>query len=435
MHLLVVGLSYKTTPLEIREQFSFITSTLDNPTECPPSLQAQFKQNGSTDKNIQESCVLSTCNRLEYYAVVQNPTTALAEIIARFSQTCHISASAFQSYLYHHQDEAMVKHLMRVATGLDSMVLGEAQILGQVVKAYQDALSRLTIGSTLARLFETAIRAGKRARKETKIGQNPTSISSIALRLAQSQVGDLAECVTLVLGAGEMGHLTVQNLVSQGVKKLLIANRTYERAVELAAQWGAETLPFAQLEHGLAQASLVITSTGAAEPILQPEQVRRAMQNRPNQPLVIIDIAVPRDVAPEVDQLAGVHLYNIDHLQTQLADNLKARQQEVPLVEAIIADEAAGYMNWRRSLQAVPTITHLRGQFEHTRQRELERALNRLGDLAEREQEIIAELSYRLMNKFLHHPTVRLREQSAQGNGELFASVAKELFALEENPL
>lgn len=434
MYLLAIGLNYKTAPLEIREQLSFTTSTLCAFLESLPR-QTRADQNGHSSETIYESCVLSTCNRLEYYALVQEPQAAFESIINLFSQTCHLSDSAFRPYLYSYQDDAVVQHLMRVTAGLDSMVLGEAQILGQVVKAYQMALAHQTIGSTLSRLFEMAIRAGKRVRKETAIGLNPASISSVALRLAQEQIGDLAGRTGLVLGAGEMGQLTVQNLVSHGVTNLLIANRTRKRAEHLAAQWDATPLTFDQLEIGLRQADLVITSTDAPHTVLHQHQVNQAMQSRSDRPLVVIDIAVPRDVDAEVGEIAGVHLYNIDHLQTRLAQNLQARRQEVPEVEAIIAQETANFIDWRRALSAVPTITHLRGQFEYTRQRELERALNRLNGLDEKDQEIIAELSYRLMNKFLHYPTVRLREETAQGNGELYTSVARDLFALEENPL
>ena len=434
MHLLAIGLNYKSTPLEIREQLSFTPATLCAFLEQLPS-QVRSAQNGRRDEELFESCVLSTCNRLEYYALVQTPSVATERIINRFSQACHLSERAFRSYLYAYQDEAAVRHLMRVTAGLDSMVLGEAQILGQVVKAYQTALAHRTIGSTLSRLFEMAIHAGKRVRKETNIGLNPASISSVALRLAREQIGDLSGRTGLVLGAGEMGHLTVQNLVSHGVTKLLIANRTQERARQLAAQWDATPLTFDQLEVGLTKADLVIASTGAPHTVLHRHQVSRAMQRRADRPLVVIDIAVPRDVDAEVGDLPGVHLYNIDHLQSKLAHNLQTRRQEVPGVEGIIAQEAANFLEWRRSLSAVPTITDLRGQFDHTRQRELERALNRLNGLDRKDREIITELSYRLMNKFLHHPTIRLREESAHGNGELYTSIARELFALEETPL
>ena len=431
MHLLAIGLNYRTAPLEIREQLTFTSSELCAFLEDLPR-QGGPAQNGSRDGALYESCVLSTCNRLEYYTLVQSPPAATEKIINLFSQACHLPSSTFRPYLYTYQDKAAVQHLMLVAASLDSMVLGEAQILGQVVTAYQTALAHNTIGSTLSRLFEMAIHAGKRVRKETDIGLNPASISSVALRLAQERIGNLAGRTGLVLGAGNMGHLTMQNLVSHGVTNLLIANRTQERARQLAEQWDATPLTFDQLETGLRQADLVIASTSAPHTVLHQHQVSRAMQSRPDRPLVVIDIAMPRDVDAEVGELPGVYLYNIDHLQTQVAHNLQARRKEVPEAETIIAEEMANFMNWRRSLSAVPTITDLRDQFEGTRQLELERALNRLSDLDEKDREVIIDLSRRLMNKFLHHPTVRLREETAQGNGELYTSVARDLFALEE---
>jgi glutamyl-tRNA reductase len=427
MHLLAIGLNHKTAPLELREQLSFSSATL-----CAfLDRQHQHQSKANQTDTLLENVIVSTCNRLEYYALVQSPQTAAETIIELLSQAFQVSSPAFRSHLYYLQDEDVVNHLMRVASGLDSMVLGEAQILGQVVEAYQLAQAHHTADTILSRLFEKAIHAGKRARTETGIGLNPASISSIAIRLAQQHLGDLSNQVVMILGTGEMGILAVKALRKQGVKKLLIVNRTKKRADQLAAEWDATVLTFDQLETGLGQADLVVGSTAAPHPVLHQYQVAHVMKTRPEQPLLIVDIALPRDVDPNVNEVPDVYLYNIDDLQNQIADSLKARQQEIPKVETIIAEETTEFMNWYCSLNVVPTITNLRQQFETIRQQELKRALNRLQDLDEREQKIITELSQRLMNKFLHQPTVRLRAEAAQGNGITYLSAIRELFALE----
>jgi glutamyl-tRNA reductase len=430
MHIFVIGLNYKSTPLELREQLSFTSSTfcaflnqLDR-----PQLHSNLAPKSS---HTLESVVVSTCNRLEYYTLTPKPEPAREEIINRLGRAFEIPSSVFRPHLYSLQDEAAIDHLMRVAAGLESMVLGESQILGQIAHTYQSALAHNTAGPILSRLFEMAIHAGKRARTETMIGHNPASVSSIAIRLAQQQLGNLADRVVMILGVGEMGSLATKTLSKQGVKKLLIVNRTKERADQEAAQWNATALTFDQLELGLSQADLVISSTAAPHPVLHTYQVARAMETRSERPLLIIDIALPRDVEENVGKLPGVHLHNIDQLQSQLADNLKDRQREIPKVEAIITQEIEVFMNWYCSLDVVPTITSFRQQFEMIRQQELERALNRLQGLDEREQKIVAELSHRLLNKFLHKPTARLRQEATRGNGIMYTTALHELFALD----
>jgi glutamyl-tRNA reductase len=431
MHLLATGLNHKSAPLELRERLSFTSSTLCAFLEQLGQVQSEAVQPPKSSDSLYESIVVSTCNRLEYYTLTPNPELARQEITNLLSQTFQISPAAFQSHLYHWQDEAAVTHLMRVATGLDSMVLGEAQILGQLVTAHQSAAAHHTAGPILSRLFEMAIHAGKRVRTETDIGLNPASVSSVAVRLAQRHLGDLSSKVVVVLGAGEMGALTVKALLKQGIKKLLIVNRTKERVNQLANQWNTTALSFDQLVEAMRQADLVISSTGAPHTVLHYSQVVRAIEDRSERPLLIVDIAIPRDVEAEIEKLPNVHLYNLDHLQTQVADNLEARRQEIPKVEAILAQETTTFTNWYRSLDIVPTIVSFRKQFEAIRQQELKRTLNRLEGLSEREQQLVSELSQRLLNKFLHQPTVHLRAEAAHGNGIMYAHALHKLFALE----
>ena len=435
MHLLAVGLNHKTAPLELREKLSCYPATL-----CVSLHESQQRpQNGNGNSvntladELLENVIVSTCNRLEYYALAHNPTTAADAIINLIGQAHQLSIDMLSSHLYQLQDEAVVNHLMQVAAGLDSLVLGEPQILGQLVEAHQIAQTHHATGAILSRLFEKAIHVGKRARTETGIGLNPASIGSLAVRLAQHHLGDLSNLKVLILGTGEMGSLSIKSLVHHGAKNLIIVNRTKQHADELAAQWNATALTFDQLEVGLRQADLVVASTAAPHIVLHQHEVARAMQSRPHHPLLIVDIALPRDVEASVGQLPGVHLYNLDDLQSQATDNLQARQNEIPKVEAIIAAEAAEFMRWYHSLEVVPTITNFREQFEIIRQQELNRALNRLDGLDEHQQKIVSELSRRLLNKFLHQPIVQLRAAAANGDGLKYTTTLQELFGLETN--
>jgi glutamyl-tRNA reductase len=426
MHLLAIGLSHKTAPVELREQLSFSSATV-----CAFLNENKKTISINAPTLADESVVLSTCNRLEYYTLAKNPQAATRVVIKLMSQFSQLPIAAFETHLYQRQDETAINHLMRVAAGLDSMVLGESQILGQLVQAYQSAQTHSTVGPILSRLFEKAIHAGKRARTETNIGLNPASISSIAIQLAQHHLGNLANQTVMILGAGEMGHLTIKALVKHGIKELLVVNRTKERADQLAAQWAATPLTFDQIDAGLLQADLLVTSTAAPHAVIHYHQIAQIMQQRPHRPLLIIDIALPRDVETTVEQIPNVHLYNIDSLQGQLEDNLKAREHEIPKVESIIEQETADFLQWYYSLNVVPTITSFREQVDSIRREELERTLNRLSNLSQEEQEIIVELSNRLMNKFLHTPTTQLRTAAANGNGIEYVTALHELFALE----
>jgi len=434
MHLFVIGLSYKSAPLDLRENLSLTPRELNE-------FLAATGPNGPSDP-LQECVVISTCNRLEVYMGVHSLHDAEAEIVRLLSQIRRIPAEAFQRYLYSFQDAQTVHHLMQVAAGLDSMVLGEPQILGQLVTAYHTALAGRTAQACLSRLFEMAIHAGKRARTETAIGHNPASVSSVAVQLAKQHLGDLAQQTVMVLGAGEMGSLTVQALIKQGVRKMHVVSRSQERAQTLAQTWQNDglmrtgeilALTLAHLPQGLADVDVIITSTGATQPVLDQSMVAEAMAVRPERPLFIVDIGLPRDVEAAVGQLPSVHLYNLDDLEAQIAHNLKEREREIPQVRAIIAEETNAFWGWYQARSVVPTITHFRGQFEDIKEQELARTLNRLQHLDQRDQEAVAELAHRLLNKFLHSPTVHLKAEAAQGNGVFSTHALQKLFDLETN--
>lgn len=425
MELLLIGLSHKTAPVEIRERLDFSPNVLR-------SVLTHFDTNHTKAhlQDVREGVILSTCNRVEVYALVANPDIARKSIIKLLSRASGIPPERFSNYLYIQHDEQAAQHLLRVSCGLDSMVLGEPQILGQITESYEAALSQGAAGTVVSALFRAAIHTGKRARTETRIGYNSLSISSVAAGLAQNLLGDLSSRNVLLIGAGEMGTVAVRALMKRGVTDVTVVNRTFKNAEQLAAEWSGKAMAFQQLPEALTQADIAITCTGAPHTILDRKQVEPALVTRPNRPLFLIDIAVPRDINADVTDLPNVYLHDIDDLQSQAEENVRERQAEIPLVEAIVNHELAHFLDWYASLDVVSTITHLRGQMEELRQMELQRLFNRL-DLNEREQELVATMSHRLVNKILHEPTRRLKKEAASGNSATYVSALHHLFDLD----
>src|SRR5262245_30010436 len=322
MKLLLIGLSHKTAPIEIRERLNFSSNALR---AVLTHFDATHHRQAHLE-DVREGVILSTCNRLEVYALVRDPETAGREIIDLLSHSCDSPAEVFSRHLYLLQDEEAIRHLFRVAAGLDSMVLGEPQILGQITEAYEAALSQGAAGTVLSAMFRAAIHTGKRVRTKTKIDINPASISSVAAGLAQRLLGDLSERQVLLLGAGEMGAIAVRALRKRGISFITVANRTFENAERLAEEWGGKAITFQQLPQALAVADIVISSTGAPHTILNREAIEPAMASRPDRPLFLIDIAVPRDIDPNVTEVANVYLRDIDDLQSQADDNVRERE-------------------------------------------------------------------------------------------------------------
>ncbi|MBI1877424.1 MAG: glutamyl-tRNA reductase [Chloroflexi bacterium] len=428
MKILLIGLSHKTAPVEIRERLAFTPATLSSALTHFGALHPEAHL-----EEVLEGVILSTCNRLEVYALVGDADKATAAIINFLSQAHEIAPEALTEYLYIHHDEDAIRYLMRVAAGLASLVLGEPQILGQITAAYQAALAQAAAGTVLSALFRAAIHAGKQARTETTIGLNPASISSVAAGLAGKLLGDLSQRQVLLIGVGEMGAAAVKALIKRGVTQIVVANRTYERAVELAQTWGGQAITFQQLPTALAGADMVITATGAPHPILDRALLEPAMAARSERPLLIIDISVPRNVEADVAELSNVHLHNIDDLQGQADENVRERTAAIPQVESIVAEAVRQFLEWFSSLEVVSTLTALRQQAEQVRQAELERLFHRL-DLPKREQELIAAMSQRLVNKMLHAPTLSLKKEAANGNGAAYLATARQLFVLDGSP-
>jgi glutamyl-tRNA reductase len=423
MHIYCIGLNHQTAQVCVREQLAFSD-------EAVKTALSLFHEGKLTPSGVDELVILSTCSRVELYAAAENLSY---EVLEEFLAGLHgVSLASFKEKLYHYTDEDAVDHLFRVAAGLDSIVLGESQILGQVSHAFDLARENGTAGPVLARLFQTAIFTGKRARTETGIGQNSSSISSIAVKLASRCVPDLTRARVAVLGAGEMAELAVEALRKRGVDQIQVVNRTLERAQLLADRWQGEALTFESLPYVLTASDILITSTGAPHAFIYPEAIHQAVKDRPDRPLVIIDIAMPRDVAPEVGQMAGVALFDLDRLQSHLEEALESREREIPLVESILSEEKAGFQEYLKSLDVLPLIAQIRKQAEALRQAELEKTLRRMPDLSEDERQRIEALTNALVKKLLGRPLVHLKSKSGSPHSAVITTITRDLFGLGE---
>lgn len=402
MNIVVVGLSHKTAPVEIREKLSIPEPVCDK-------AIAQL----CSYPNIEEVAILSTCNRLEIYVVVSETENGIREITQFLSDHSKLPAAALRPYLFVllHQDAVM--HLMRVSAGLDSLVLGEGQILAQVKQCHKLGQEHKGVGRTLNQLFKQSLTAGKRVRTETSIGTGAVSISSAAVELAQIKVQNLASCRVAIVGAGKMSRLLVQHLVSKGAGNITILNRSVERSRELAKQFPDAQLqlhPLSEMMQVLAHSDLVFTSTASTEPLLDRTKLEAVLD--PSQHLMVFDIAVPRNVDSNVNELSNVQAFNVDDLKAVVAQNHEARRQMALEAEALLDEEVESFEAWWRSLETVSTISSLRDKVETIRVQELEKALSRLGsEFAEKHQEVIEALTRGIVNKILHDPMVQLRTQ------------------------
>jgi glutamyl-tRNA reductase len=418
-----MGLNHETTPLSMRERLTL--------TEA--QQRAALARCGCGDREAMggysELILLSTCNRIELYA--EMPEARRDDLVDLLGEITAVPPDLFREGLYQYIGRQAVAHLFRVAAGLDSMILGEPQILGQVAEAYTRALRVGSTGLILSRLFQCAIHAGKRAHHETSISSNPASVSSVAVHLIASIVSPLSDASVLVVGAGEMAELAVEALRKRGVSRITVVNRSVSRARELADRWGAEARAFEDLGVELAKADVVISSTGAPHTIFQEQIVREGMVGRPDRPLIMMDIAVPRDVDPAVRLLDHVHLYDIDELQHHFSQSLEERQAEVPRVQAILDEELGGFWDWHRQLEIRPVIKAMHQRAEAIRCRELDVTLRRLPNLDREAGEQIEALTRALVKKLLHDPTMCLKEQSLNGQAAHYALYARELFGLD----
>lgn len=417
-----LGINHRTAPVALRERLVLGEEEIR-------ALLARLGCGEAFPPSVGEAVILSTCNRTEWY-VVGPDEAAVDDLVALWAELKAVPPTAFAARLYRWRDEDAIHHLFRVAAGLDSMVLGEPQILGQVTRALELARGQGTVRAVLGHLFQAAIHAGKRVRTETALSRNPASVASMAVRLAADTVGDLTAARVLVVGAGEMAEATVEALRKRGVRALRVVNRTLARAQALAERWQAEAMTFEHLRDGLAWADVVVSSTGAPHTLLHRPDVADAMQRRPNRPLLILDIALPRDVDAEVGQVPGVRLVDLDGLQEHLEEALAARRAAVPHAERILEEELARFLDYYRSLAVHPVLVALRRQAEAVRQAELEKTLRRMPHLSEEDRRRLDALTRALVNKLLHAPMTALREAAQGPRAAEVVLVARRLFDL-----
>lgn len=416
MQIVVVGINQNTAPVAIRERLSFI------PAHMPDALAQLHTQ-------VAECFILSTCNRVEIYGVVGHAETGTAILRQFLAINRGVAVERIQPYLFSYAHQAAVEHLFHVAAGLDSMVVGEDQILMQVKDALEAAQAAGTLGTVLHRLGEAALATGKHVRTGTSISRNHLSIVSVGLHLAEAHLGALNERSTLVIGAGRMAELALKHLSNAGAQRVTVTNRTYEKGRDLAERFGVGAMPLQMLEDALIDSDLVVSCTSASNTIVEAELVRRVMQQRQDRPLLFLDLAVPRDVDPDTGAIEGVVLYDVDSLQTICDANRQQRMQEIAKAQHIIEDETGKYMDWWQGREVAPTIAQLRAHAEAIRDAELARVLARLPDLSPREQEIVQSLASGIVNKLLHRPVTMLKSSPEASNA---AQVLQELFGLED---
>jgi glutamyl-tRNA reductase len=425
MHILSLGLSHTTASVQLRERLAF------NEEQVRASLSRLSC--GGIPSSLTELVIVSTCNRTEFYAASDRLT--FAELEAFLSEACGVPIQDFRPYLYCFEDLEAARHLFDVASGLDSLVIGEPQILGQITRALELARGQNAAGPALNRLFQAAIHTGKRARTETAISRNPASISSLAASVAEKALVHIRTASVVVLGAGEMAELTVEALRKRGAGKIRVINRTLERARDLAKRWGAEVATFEFLHQALCDADILISSTGAPHFMVEAKVVSEAMRSHAGRPLVLIDIAVPRDIDPDCVNIPHVKLFDIDGLNAQLEDSLTRRMDEVPHVKRILEEELSEFEQYLKSLEMLPIIADIHQRAEAIRLTELEKTLHRLPDLTEAERERIDALTQSLVQKLLDHPTRHLRAEAASQRAPEYAALARKLFNLSDEQL
>lgn len=414
MAVLSIGISYKTAPIEVRERLTITAG------ELPGALTMLGERFGS-------GVVLSTCNRTEVYISHAGSDTTADDVVQIVLRAKGYPAGESVPPFHHSVGMHAVRHLYRVAAGTDSMIVGESQVLGQVRGAMQAAREAGTLDTSLARLFDSAVAVGRRARRETGIGRNAVSISSAGVALAREKLGGLGAHTVLVVSAGEAGKLAARHVVEYGAGRLLVTNRSPQRAAEVAAQLGGTAVPFEALGDALAESDLVVSSSGSPGYLIDRPTVEAALRQRGERPMVFIDIAVPRDIDPAIAELPGVYVYDIDDLQTVAEGNLQGRVAEVEQVERIVEEETARFAAWWRAREAVPTIAALRKHAGDIRDAEVARTFARLPGLGEEERRRIEAMSNAIVKRILHEPITRLRDG---GRGARYVEAMQELFDL-----
>ncbi|EGS7958610.1 glutamyl-tRNA reductase [Vibrio cholerae] len=413
MSLLAIGINHNTASVELREKVAF----------GPEKLFLALNQL-STSSHVKGGVILSTCNRTEIYCDVRSASKN--KVIEWLSQFHQVSLDELKPSLYVHEEQAAIRHLMRVACGLDSLVLGEPQILGQVKQAYAEARENHAVNPATEKLFQKAFSVAKRVRTETEIGGSAVSVAYAACTLAKHIFESLADATVLLVGAGETIELVAKHLAGHHCKRMIVANRTRERALSLAQQFGADVIALNEIPDYLAQADIVISSTASPLPIIGKGMVESALKARRHQPMLLVDIAVPRDIEPQVGKLNDAYLYSVDDLQSIVDSNIEQRKVEAIQAEAIVSEESATFMSWMRSLQAVDSIRDYRKQANEAREELLNKSLQALAAGGDPEK-LLIELSNKLTNKLIHTPTRALQTAAEQGEPAKLAVIRQSL--------
>ncbi|SDM87680.1 glutamyl-tRNA reductase [Fictibacillus solisalsi] len=421
MHILVVGLNYKTAPVEIREKVSFQPTEL---AEAHKALRAR--------KSILECTIVSTCNRTEVYAVVDQLHTGRYYMKSFLAEWFSIETNDLNPFLFIREEEIAVEHLFRVAAGLDSMVLGETQILGQVRDSFLLAQQEGTTGTIFNHLFKQAITLAKRSHSETEIGENAVSVSYAAVELAKKIFGGLEKKDILIVGAGKMGELTAKHLHSNGVASVHVVNRTFEKALELAGRFNGTAHPMEELGSVLNIADIVITSTGSESYVITKEMVQSVLKQRKGRPLFMVDIAVPRDLDPGLNELESVFLYDIDDLEGIVEANLAERKKEAEKIEIMIEGEIVAFQSWVNMLGVVPVITALREKALAVQAETMQSIERKMPHLSDREKKVLSKHTKSIVNQLLRDPIVRIKEQAGEPGADQALEFFTKIFALED---
>ncbi len=424
MELLVVGLNHHTAPIAIRECLAFSEGKLEDALSKVHALPS-----------LKENMILSTCNRVEVYAAARETEKATFDLKNFLSHYHGLPLKEFEKSLYSHIGEGAVRHIFRVASSLDSMVLGEPQILGQIKDAYDVAQQAKTSGLILHRLLHRAFHVAKRVRTETKIALSAVSVSSVAVECAEKIFGTLEKKTVLLIGAGEMCELAARHLVSAGIEKILVTNRTFERALTLAQEFRGEAIPLEGMAQGLKKTDIVISATDSPQYLIEHNQITKVMKDRKQKPIFFIDISDPRDIEPKVGDLENVYLYNIDDLQKVANENIKGREKEAQRAEMIVQDEVVKFVNWYRSLDVTPTIVSLRNKFEEIRKKELEKTLSIHPNLSQKEKQSLEALTSAIINKILHTPITLLKRTEKEAMADFYLDALHALFQLSGKSL
>lgn len=413
MNILVVGLNHKTASVEVREKLAFDGGKLESGLLSLRGLPG-----------VSEAAVLSTCNRVEMYLDVKDPSEAPAVVKGFISNFHGIEPSLLDGALYFYSGREAIRHVFRVAASLDSMVVGEPQILGQLKDSFEFALKHKTTGVLLNRLMKKAISVAKRVRTETKIAENAVSISFAAVELARKIFTDISEKSVMLLGAGEMAELAAKHLISSGVKEMLVANRTFERGCELAKEFGGKAVKFEAFMAEMIHTDIVICSTGAPAYVVTKAQMHHVMKDRKQKPVFMIDISVPRNIDPAINDMENVFLYDVDDLQGVVDTNKEERSKEAERAGGIIEEEIETFERWLASLESVPVVVALRERAEAIKREELEKMLNKTPGLGEKERKAIEQMASTIVNKLIHPPTAALRED-AEDRDALIAMIKR----------